>query len=234
MANLFSEKPIVKVVMLKGQDGEEKLINQADGSGLSFWIGTQAEYDAIPEAELITDCVYYIIDDTRDDFNTRLNELDVKVDNNTVNIEKVINKMVVAYSKDTLPTGVMNEAILSKLSWVTIRAAKIGNTVQVFFSCQAGTETVAPGIADIAKLFYSGTPTTEQRKSVMPITPVFTPVYKRLPIDLPTYETDGVIGTAYINDFATAIDLNNLGIRPDFVLLTGNQALYSMVYQTEF
>ena len=79
MANLFKEKPIVKVVMLKGQDGEEKLINQADGSGLSFWIGTQAEYDAIPEAELIANCVYYITDDTRDDFNTRLNELDTQV-----------------------------------------------------------------------------------------------------------------------------------------------------------
>jgi hypothetical protein len=79
MANLFKEKPIVKVVMLKGQDGEEKLINQADGSGLSFWIGTKAEYDAIPEAELIENCVYYITDDTRDDFNTRLNELDTQV-----------------------------------------------------------------------------------------------------------------------------------------------------------
>jgi len=233
MANLFSEKPIVKVVMLKGQDGEEKLINQADGSGLSFWIGTQAEYDAIPEAELIADCVYYITDDTRDDFNARLNELDTKVDNNTVNIEKVINKMVVRYSKDTLPTGVMTDANLNALSSLSIHAAKIGNTVQVFFTCQAA-ETATPAISDIAKLFYSGTPTTEQRKSVMPITPVFTPVYKRLPIDLPTYETDGVIGTAYINDFANAIDLNALGIRADFVLLTGERALYSMVYQTEF
>lgn len=79
MANLFKEKPIVKVVMLKGQDGEEKLINQADGSGLSLWIGTQAEYNAIPEEELIENCVYYITDDTRDDFNTRLNELDTQV-----------------------------------------------------------------------------------------------------------------------------------------------------------
>lgn len=86
MANLFKEKPIVKVVMLKGQDGEEKLINQADGSGLSFWIGTQAEYDAIPEAELINNCVYYITDDTRDDFNTRLNGLELLVDNNTTAI----------------------------------------------------------------------------------------------------------------------------------------------------
>jgi len=81
MANLFKEKPIVKVLMLKGQDGEEKLINQADGSGLSFWIGTQDEYDAIPEAELVEDCVYYITDDTRDDFNTRLNQLDETVQN---------------------------------------------------------------------------------------------------------------------------------------------------------
>ncbi len=89
MANLFSEKPIVKVVMLKGQDGKDgkdKLINQADGSGLSFWVGTKAEYDAIPEAELITNCVYYITDDTRDDFNTRLNQLDTAVDNNTTAI----------------------------------------------------------------------------------------------------------------------------------------------------
>lgn len=86
MANLFKEKPVVKVVMLKGQDGEEKLINQADGSGLSFWIGTQAEYDAIPEEELITNCVYYITDNTADNFNTRLNELDNKVDNNTTAI----------------------------------------------------------------------------------------------------------------------------------------------------
>ena len=86
MANLFSEKPILKVVMLKGQDGEEKLINQADGSGLSFWIGTQAEYDAIPEAELTENCVYYITDATTDNFNTRLNQLDTAVDNNTTAI----------------------------------------------------------------------------------------------------------------------------------------------------
>lgn len=80
MANIISENPIVKVVMLKGQDGEDKLINQADGSGLSFWVGTQAEYDAI--SEKVTNCVYYITDDTRDDFRTDLNALDNKVDNN--------------------------------------------------------------------------------------------------------------------------------------------------------
>lgn len=92
MANLFKEKPVVKVVMLKGQDGqdgEEKLINQADGSELSFWIGTKAEFDAIPEEELIHNCVYYITDDTRDDFNTRLNELDTKVDNNAIAINNL-------------------------------------------------------------------------------------------------------------------------------------------------
>lgn len=87
MANLFKDKPVVKVVMLKGQDGEEKLINQADESGLSFWIGTQAEYDAIPEADLIHNCVYYITDDTSDDFRAELDALDTKVDNNTTAIE---------------------------------------------------------------------------------------------------------------------------------------------------
>lgn len=71
--------------MLKGQDGadgEDKLINQADGSGLSFWIGTQAEYDAIPSQELVANCVYYITDNTADDLRTDINAIDTKVDNN--------------------------------------------------------------------------------------------------------------------------------------------------------
>lgn len=86
MAEIYSKNPIIKMVMLKGQDGkdgEAKLINQADGSGLSFWIGTRAQYNAIPEGQLIENCVYYITDDTVDDFTAALNALDNKVDNIT-------------------------------------------------------------------------------------------------------------------------------------------------------
>lgn len=94
MANMFSEKPILKVVMLKGQDGadgEEKLINQADGSGLSFWIGTQAEYDAIPVEDLVTNCVYYITDNTSDNMRTDINAIDTKVDTNYTDLSSQIN-----------------------------------------------------------------------------------------------------------------------------------------------
>ena len=45
--DIIKEKPIIKIVMLKGVDGESKLINQEDGSGISFWIGTLAEYQAL-------------------------------------------------------------------------------------------------------------------------------------------------------------------------------------------
>lgn len=109
MAQIYSEKPIVKIVMLKGEkgaDGEEIIVDQHTKSGLGFWIGTQAEYDAIPEAELIENCVYYITDDTRDDFRTDLNALDTKVDNNYTDLDarvEAINENLLLYNGNSTP-----------------------------------------------------------------------------------------------------------------------------------
>ena len=135
MANLFSEKPIVKTVMLKGQDGEEKLINQADGSGVSFWIGTQAEYDAIPAEELIENCIYYITDDTRDDFRTDLNALDTKVDNNT---SKMINTTLVIYDYSLFS----NEAKEILESYSIIRAVKRSGFIYLKMELYFKTEMI--------------------------------------------------------------------------------------------
>jgi len=173
MANLFSEKPIVKVVMLKGQDGEEKLINQADGSGLSFWVGTKAEYEAIPETELINNCIYYITDATTGDFNTRLNQLDTAVDNNTTAIAENAGK--IADNATAIAENAENIAALNAVTYVqaiktldgtgdenrdriisddyfseyTIKANKFGNTVSIYADLtlnSSGVSALAGGL----------------------------------------------------------------------------------------
>lgn len=100
MSELIKKNPLVKLVMLKGQDGEEKLINQADGSGVSFWIGTQAEYDAIPPEDLIENCIYYITDDTREDYNTRLNQLETALEQ--ANTDIATNTSAIADNTDDI------------------------------------------------------------------------------------------------------------------------------------
>ncbi len=208
-----------------------KLKEKNKNNQLSVWVGTEAEFNAIEEKDQNT--LYIKTDDSTLEAIGEQFEL---YNQRLTNCEKVFNKISVSYTKDNLPTGVMDSTTLSKLSTLSVKAVKSGNIVQVFFACMAGNEAVMPIIDDLAKLFYSGTPTNEQRQSVMPIVPVFSPAYKRLSVEIPTYQTDGVIGTAYINDFANAIDFGGsaLGIKVDFALTANERCLYSMCYQTEF
>lgn len=176
MANLFSEKPIVKVVMLKGQDGEEKLINQADGSGLSFWIGTKAEYEAIPEQELISNCVYYITDDTRDDFNARLNQLDTAIDNNTTaiaenaaEIENLTDYKCFEAQKTLTGTNVFNtdKVVGTNYCWgYYFGCVKSGKTITISCPLMKVTTEKSFEFIDLATAFFGNNPTTEQRKKV--------------------------------------------------------------------
>ena len=93
MSEIYKEKPLVKVVMLKGQDGEEIIVDRHTGSGLGFWTGTREEFEAIPEEELVENCIYYLTDDTRDDFRTDLNALDTKVDNNYTDLDERVTDL---------------------------------------------------------------------------------------------------------------------------------------------
>ena len=146
MANLYSEKPIVKVVMLKGQDGEEKLINQADGSGVSFWVGTQAEYDAIPEEELIENCVYYITDNTADDFRTDLNALDTKVDNQATAISDLSDNV------ETQATTITNlsDAVESQATAISDLSDDVGEQIDGINDRITEVETDLTDITTIA------------------------------------------------------------------------------------
>lgn len=127
--NLFSEKPIVKIKMLKGQDGEEILVNQADGSGVSLWIGTQDEYDAIPEADLVENCIYYITDDTREDFNSRLNQLDETVQNYLLKMNQ------------TLWTGAVNDSSTAEEKVLTAPGIETYNLVALVVGRSSSTDT---------------------------------------------------------------------------------------------
>ncbi len=74
----------------KGDPGDLLAVDQNTGEHILFWVGTREEYESIPEDELLVNCVYYITDDTRDDFNTRLNALMQRVTTLENNAEHIL------------------------------------------------------------------------------------------------------------------------------------------------
>lgn len=142
----MTKEQILTAIIQAANDGEikdvdsgfvTKLKEQNRNVGLSFWVGTQAEYNALTTED--NNCFYIITDDnTAEDMNAAIAELREQLENISTPLSNATEKIngidTVLYTGDRIPYGDVSEKniVLSTLHKYSI--VKVG-TVKGYVVC---------------------------------------------------------------------------------------------------